>query len=459
MTIITRLIFLFSGLLSCSFAWAAIPTYYPMDVTVQAMTGTTVQSMTNITVYPNPPSLAASLIGPVGETTEINPTYQWNSVATASSYHLIVNDNTGAGNEIDQWYPADEVGCSPDGICQITPSTPVSGNVTWKITAKNNAGNGPVSDTMSFSVGVTTPPGKATLTTPSGNITDTTPSYTWNAVGDSTWYYLWVNDASGNVIKKWYSATTAGCSSGTGTCSVTPSTTLSDGNHTWWIQTYSSVGYGAWSNSLSFSISSSSPPGKATLTTPSGIITDTTPSYTWNAVSDSTWYYLWVNDASGNVIKKWYSATAAGCSSGTGTCSVTPSTTLSDGNHTWWIQTYSSVGYGAWSNSLSFSISSSSPPGKATLTTPSGIITDTTPSYTWNAVSDSTWYYLWVNDASGNVIKKWYSATAAGCSSGTGTCSVTPSTTLNVGNHTWWIQTYNTVGYGAWSNGLNFTIP
>ncbi len=94
----------------------------------------------------------------------------------------------------------------------------------------------------------------------------------------------------------------------------------------------------------------------------------------------------------------------------------------------------------------------------ATLIWPMGNITDTTPTYTWNAVSTATWYNLWVNGPSGNVINLWFSAAGAGCSSGTGTCSATPPTTLALGNHTWWIQTYSSAGHGPWSSGKAFTV-
>ena len=199
-------------------------------------------------------------------------------------------------------------------------------------------------------------------------------------------------------------------------------------------------------------------PSKATLISPSGTITDTTPSYTWNAVSGSTWYYLWVNEGSSKKIGKWYTAASAGCGSGSGTCSVTPATSLGNGAHTWWIRTYNSSGNGPWSSPKSFSVSAGTPPGKATLLSPSGTVTDTTPTYTWNAVSGSTWYYLWVNDSSGKKIGKWYTAASAGCGSGSGTCSVTPTTSLGNGFHTWWIRTYNSSGYGPWSQGKTFYI-
>jgi len=110
---------------------------------------------------------------------------------------------------------------------------------------------------------------------------------------------------------------------------------------------------------------------------------------------------------------------------------------------------------------MSFSLPIPKPPVAATLVSPSGSITNTTPAYTWNAVLDSaqgdaaTWYYLWVDGPSGNVIKQWYQASAV-CSGAT--CSVTPIVALGSGNHTWWIQTWNATGYGPWSSGMDFTF-
>lgn len=95
-------------------------------------------------------------------------------------------------------------------------------------------------------------------------------------------------------------------------------------------------------------------------------------------------------------------------------------------------------------------------PGAATLVSPTGTITDTTPTYTWNAVSGATWYRLYVREgSSGSVHDQWY--TASSVTSGS-TCLVTPATTLNSGGHTWWIQTYNSYGYGPWSSGMSFTV-
>ena len=111
---------------------------------------------------------------------------------------------------------------------------------------------------MNFSMGITAPPGAATLVLPSGATTDTTPAYTWNTVTSATWYYLWVSrvntDGSLTTIhSKWYEATLA-CSGGT--CSITPAgVTLSSGNYRWWIQTWNDAGYGPWTNAMNFTVS------------------------------------------------------------------------------------------------------------------------------------------------------------------------------------------------------------
>jgi len=196
-------------------------------------------------------------------------------------------------------------------------------------------------------------------------------------------------------------------------------------------------------------------PEAATLVSPSAKTYTNTPTYVWNAVSNSTQYYVKVNDSHGTKVQQWYSASEAGCSNGAGTCSVTPTAELVAGAGTWWIQTRNSFGDGPLSQGLAFTVSK---PEAATLVSPTGEITDRTPTYTWNAVEGSTKYYLMVNDATGAKIRKWYTAAEGGCPSGTGTCSVTPSIELAIGTVKWWIQTWSPVGTGPWSDFIYFTL-
>lgn len=155
------------------------------------------------------------------------------------------------------------------------------------------------------------------------------------------------------VIQNWYQSA-AVCVAGT--CSIAPPTILANGElHRWWILTYfddPSPGlYGPWSAFLEFTPSDPLP--AATLVSPTGAVGTLTPTYTWNKVPASTWYYLWVEDASDNIIiQTWYRSVDV-C--GATTCSVTPATPLADGvTHAWWIQTFFPSGYGPWSDPLVF---------------------------------------------------------------------------------------------------------
>jgi hypothetical protein len=299
-------------------------------------------------------------------------------------------------------------------------------------------------------------PGSATLISPNGTIYTNQPTYTWNAVLEATWYYLWVSRPTGDPIKIWYQSANV-CSAGT--CSVTPATPLTAGAHTWWVQTWNEAGYGPWSAGMGFT---PSVPGAATLSTPSGSIgANYNPTYTWNQVNGATWYYLWVDGPSGNLIKKWYTAAEAGCVS-TSTCSVPSPASLVGGTYTWWIQTWSDLGYGPWSAGKAFNTTIPPLPGAATLVSPSGSILDTTPDYTWNQVNTSTWYYLWISKVNSNgslttIYTQWYPSAQA-CSGVT--CTITPAgVTLTSGNYRWWVQTWNEGGYGPWSTGMDFSLP
>ena len=193
------------------------------------------------------------------------------------------------------------------------------------------------------------------------------------------------------------------------------------------------------------------PPPATTLIVPLGTITNRRPTYTWNSVPESSWYYLWVDGPRGNVIiAEWYEAREV-CSGAT--CSVTPPVTLEYAMHSWRVQTWNAAGDGPWSTSRNFTVNPTALPGQATLIAPSGD-SPATPNYTWNAVENATFYFLTVNRPTGGPIRQMYAASSV-CEGAV--CTVT-SPKLNRGPHTWWIQTWNPVGFGPLSAGMSFVV-
>jgi uncharacterized repeat protein (TIGR02543 family) len=405
------------------------------------------------TTIPTAPG-AATLRTPSGNiAADYAPTYTWDQVPGAASYYLWVDGPSGSGI-VKQWYTSAEANC--DGTtCSATPAKVLSGgNYSWAIRTWNSVGYGPWSSAKTFTATV---PGAATLRTPSGNIgTLYNPPYTWDEVPGAISYYLWVDAPSvSGLIRQWFTRAQANCN-GT-TCSVTPMTTLGGGNHAWAVRTWNSVGYGPWSSAKTFNTTPPVIPGAATLRTPSGDIgTLYNPTYTWDEVPGNAAYYLWVDGPTATgIIKQWFIPAQANCN-GT-TCSVTPATTLGGGSHTWAVRTWNKAGYGPWSSSKSFSLTPPTIPPATVARTPSGSISDTTPIYTWDEVPGTAAYYLWVDAPSAKgLIKQWFTPAQANCN-GT-TCSVTPTTTLGSGSHTWAVQTWNKAGYGPWSGSKTFTV-
>ncbi len=155
--------------------------------------------------------------------------------------------------------------------------------------------------------------------------------------------------------------------------------------------------------------------------------------------------------------RHWVTTAKAGCDDGV--CEFEPEGAylFSDGSFTWWVLTWSDAGHGPWSVPLVYIIQEPPAPTAATLVAPNGD-SNAAPTYVWEAVPSSTWYWLWVDGPSGNAIAQWYTSAAAGCVDGAGQCSVTSPVALGSGSHIWWIQTWNNFDYGPWSSGMTFNV-
>ncbi len=96
----------------------------------------------------------ATLIFPSGAIADPTPAYRWSAVPSASWYYLWVSDSSNR-QKIAIWYTADQGGCaSGSGECSVEPSGMLApGIYRWWIQTWNNAGYGPWSEALTFSVG------------------------------------------------------------------------------------------------------------------------------------------------------------------------------------------------------------------------------------------------------------------------------------------------------------------
>lgn len=91
---------------------------------------------------------------------------------------------------------------------------------------------------------------------------------------------------------------------------------------------------------------------------------------------------------------------------------------------------------------------------------PSGIVRNNSPVFTWTAVRATTTYAVYAKDSTGKtVLWNSVSASRAGCASGRGECSVSwPTKKFANGPALWNVRTVIGAGYGEPSNTLHFTV-
>jgi len=334
---------------------------------------------------------------------------------------------------------------------QVTITAGCSGTVTFRID-----GTGSVGGNCNV-----VPPAAPTTVSPTGTIATTTPTYIWNAVSGATSYQLLAQNTGGVAVNVSVSPATAGCPSGSGTCTSTPATALTNGaTYNWFVNASNSGGTSAWSAARTITVSAGSPPATPTNVSPSGSIATTTVTYVWNASTGATSYGLLVQGPGGTIVDSSYTASAAGCGAGTGTCSIAPGNVLVNGGaYAWSVNATNASGTSARSTTSNFTVSlpTATPP---TLVSPSGTLTTVTPTYTWNASAGATSYTLLVQNTSGVRVNEVHTATEAGCASGTGTCSITSTTSLAFGTtYNWFVNAINGIGTSAWSSPLGITAP
>jgi hypothetical protein len=393
---------------------------------------------------------ATTLVAPQGSNVSLRPTYTWNVTATATQYALEVRQN--GVPVFAQTYAASQA-CGAT-TCSATPAQSLAPLSTYSVRVRtwNQSGYGPWSVPLTFTTGAYPP--VPTLLAPAGLTTSPAPRYSWTVSAGATTYYLWVQAPGANpVIQRSYAA--SGICTAT-LCAVTPRTELTNGTYSWWVQPLRNGTAGPWSAAGTFAVSAQAP-GATTLVWPTpGVHGTLVPTYRWSRVAGATWYYLWVDrPGAAPDVRTWY---FAGDVCNDTVCSVTPAVQLAAGaTYRWFVQTWSSRGYGPWSPGITFQIGTAKPDA-ATLVAPTGAAIATMPTYVWNRTPGATWYYLWVqaDGAAAPIIQTWYRGQEV-CRASSTTCSITPGRLLPAGSYHFWIQTYNDRGYGPWSAAAAFS--
>jgi len=287
---------------------------------------------------------------------------------------------------------------------------------------------------------------------PQGDTRIAQPIFQWNTVPRASWYALWVEGEQGQVIYDWYDRLTV-CAADV--CSVTAPAALPPGTYRWWLQAWSAGTYSAWSAPVEFRILDASAPPAPIPLAPTGMVDASTLTYRWSVVAGATWYQVWVSSPRGMIANSWYSADniCAGTE-----CSISLAPPYAPGLHRWWVQAWSPTGgYGAWSAETQFIVRLYT----AQLIDPVwDELYEPNVWFSFSAVVNADYYYLWISSDEGYVHHQWYSSSAAYCQySGFGEQCYLYVENLPYGKYRWWIQPWDAdAGYGPWSAPAPFFI-
>lgn len=235
-------------------------------------------------------------------------------------------------------------------------------------------------DTATVTVTIVSTPESVTITGPSSSTTDNTPTITWNALGDATRYEVLIYDGNtGQMV--------ASDANATGT-SYTASSALSSSSYQVYVRGVNASDVAGDWGMLNFTVT---PPGATTITGPSGATSDTTPTITWNAVTDADHYEVLV-----------YSSTRGALvldNANVSATSLTAGSSLQADSYQAYVRAVNSTGdSGTW-GSLGFSITAAATPESVVITGPTGSTTDTTPTITWNAAGNADHYEVLIYSA------------------------------------------------------------
>ena len=276
------------------------------------------------------------------------------------------------------------------------------------------------------------PPAATTLTAPAGSLSDSQPVFSWDAVPNATWYKVWIERNGETYVKEWVQASTT----------WQPAANLPDGDYTWWVKTWNAEGNGPWSAPGAFQIAGNIPgaPGATTPISPSGLITNPQPTFSWNAVTNATWYKVWIDKDGAKYSADWIE----------GSTSWQPAEALLPGIYTWRVKTWGPNGTGPWSDTEIFVIDfiDSNLPAATSLLVPTGLITNPQPQFQWTAVENASWYKIQINRNGEVHTLEWIN----------GATAWTPAADLPAGDYTWWVKTWNEEGNGPWSAEKTFTV-
>lgn len=325
---------------------------------------------------------STTIVGPIGSSTDMTPTFEWTAATNADHYDLWVNDQTTGQSGIIR-------DMNVSGTT-FTPSSDLTLDHTYIWTVRAVDGSGAVGDWAphkTFSIVVPPPATPSVAAFSSGTTTSTRPYFDWSDVPDAVYYDLWVNDVTtgqSGVIRQ-QTLTASGY--------TPPSNMPLTVGHTyiWTVRAIATGGVaGDWAPHSMFDVILPKP---YTLR-PVDDIVETTPTFTWAAIDGADHYDIWVNDQTSGTMQVIRDQDVP-------TNSFVPSTPLVDGHkYIWTVRAVTADDKpGEWADVQIFTVSSAAfEAQKPVVSTPAATRTTAFPLISWDQLPNTDNYQFVLDD-------------------------------------------------------------
>ncbi|HQO09535.1 MAG TPA: hypothetical protein PLK90_05095 [Clostridiales bacterium] len=214
-------------------------------------------------------------------TTDLTPTFDWGNVNIATSYTILVDNNSN--------FSSPEINQTPTASTYTPGTNLATGTYYWKVRTNISALSGSYSSVWTFELGSL--PSAPTLISPAtwSYLTDFTPTLDWSDASGATSYTLLVGNSDFSVIEIDTTVTLS---------TFTPATNLAAGGHYWKVLANNKFGSSSYSARWYFILGNV--PAVPTLSSPADVssTTDLTPTFDWADVSGATSYTIIVDNNS-----------------------------------------------------------------------------------------------------------------------------------------------------------------
>ena len=381
------------------------------------------------------------------------PTFSWLAATGANAYQFEYDDNNDFSSVLFT---------SPDGSDPSQPvitansykpvTFPVGVEIFWHVKSRDAAGNWSMdwSSARSLIVQASLPIAPILTTPKIGFVTNVQPALSWNSVptGDTYQVQIFNNKYfTGSPFEDRVKES--------GLLSHTIETPLVDGIWYWRVRAINSThGVGAWSTAFYFYFDSTPPMAPALYLPQDNAVYRGIPAFSWYAATGANAYQFQIDDNADFSSPVFTSSLDTPLT----VRSYTPAGLTVNATYYWRVRARDAIGnWGDWEASpvRSFSLLPVKP-AAPWLTAPAikALTNNTTPTFSWNAVTDGYTYQIQVDNLSTFASPEYEALLEPGV------LSVTPPVSFTTnGAYYWRVRAFNVIGeYGTWSTLRYFTI-